>query len=127
MTNIARMRMHSSTHGTHPLQLHGAAPIAVVAGFALVPYPHVRQAMANGWDMDPSDAWPPRRGAMSPPQPLAPATFSKFDAAGVAAMCAGPADRLTYRELGKKVDCNISTTHQVVNGKGAFYGRVGSN
>ncbi len=72
MTNIPRMRMHSSTHGTHPLKLHGAAPIAVEAGYALVPYPQVRNAMALNWGLDPSQAWPPRRSSMSPPEPLTP-------------------------------------------------------
>ncbi len=72
MTNIPHMRMSSHSHGTHPLKLQGAAPIAVEAGFALVPYPQVRNAMALNWGLDPSHAWPPRRGSMSPPEPLAP-------------------------------------------------------
>ncbi len=72
MTNIPHMRMHSSTHGAHPLKLHGSGPIAVEAGYVLVPYPQVRNAMALNWGLDPSHAWPPRRGSMSPPEPLAP-------------------------------------------------------
>jgi len=72
MTNIPCMRMHSHSHGASPLKLQGAAPIVVEAGYAVVPYPLVREAMARGWGLDPSHAWPPRRSAMSPPEPLAP-------------------------------------------------------
>ncbi len=55
----------------------------------------------------------------------APERLSRFKVEEVRAMRAARADGETFAAIAKRFDCNISTAHQVVKGKGAFYGRVG--
>ena len=77
MTVLATLRMTCfQPVAVRALQLKGPSGVVelpVDGQDVRVPYPLVRAAVAAGWaHCDPSEVWPPKKGSMSPPEPLAP-------------------------------------------------------
>ena len=85
MTNMATLRFEcTNSHGVTTLRLQGKrgpVDLPVQGQHVWVPYPLVRQMMRThgGWAIsDPGACWPPRRGLLSPPEPLAPGDTVRF-------------------------------------------------